>query len=153
MLVSLTTSSGELTPKLTRTPKESVFKVRDNDIHVRWISIDFESDPDYANIPERYVLCGVQYIPAQTPDGIDIRTSNKISDNCQGLSALHEKLCMVDKVASCAEVEAIVVDAAVEPDVRAEYIAFRKVMFSILIADNPSNEAFAHTLDYLNSLT
>lgn len=145
-------TSGEFAHGTTRTPRERLFTIQNKDILVRWLSIDFEADPEYINVPECYILCGVQYIPAVEPDGIEIRTSSKITENCQGLSALHEQLCMVDRVAGCADVEAMVLEAAPSEDVRAEYVAFRKVMFGVLVTDNPDNVSFARTLEYLESL-
>ncbi len=136
----------------TRIAKERVFTVQNKDKIIRWLSVDFAKDPDYTNIPRRYIDCGVQFIPASSPDEIEIRTSSQISDQCQGLSALHEQLCMGDRVASCADVEAMVVEAAPTEEARSEYVAFRRLMFGVLVADSPDNENFARSLAYLEGL-
>jgi hypothetical protein len=136
----------------TRTPKSREFKVFDSTLNIKWLSVDFASDPDYVGIPERYLECGVQYMACEDPEAISIRTSSRISDLCQGLSALHEQLCMADKVAACPQVEAIVISSIENDKDKQEYIEFRRKMFAVLVADNPINIDFANSLDYLQRL-
>lgn len=127
---------------------EQSFLVGNEMIDVRWRSVD----PEVNNWPKRYHDTGVLFIAADDNNEAQVHITNKISVELQGYAALHEKLCMIDCIASCTDIEIGIVNSISNEDSRRQYIEFRKDMFALLVEDNPDDMVFKSTLNYLQSL-
>lgn len=126
---------------------EQPFEINNNDIKVRWESVD----PISAHWPKQYHGVGVLFVPSTQDDEPQIKITNHISRTLQAYSALHEQLCMIEKVDECSDVESLVIDCIESNEEKTAYIDFRKQMFGVLVKDNPENVAFQKSLAYLNS--
>lgn len=126
---------------------EQSFEINNNDIVVRWDSVD----PVSANWPKQYHGVGVLFVPNTYDDEPQIKITNHISRTLQAYSALHEQLCMIDKIDECSNVERLVIDVIESDEEKIAYIDFRKQMFGVLVNDNPENKAFQKSLANLNS--
>lgn len=125
--------------------RNRIYPINDSDVRVEWGSYDFTDD--VAGIPDAYLRTalletGVMYVPAATPM---IRVSHALSVELQGLSALHEELCMNQKTASCPDVEAMVIDSIKDPEQQTDFIRTRLRMFGALCVMDASNEQFTDT--------
>lgn len=125
--------------------RNSIYRVGMDDVNVSWASYDFRKD--VAGIPDAEVRTtlletGVMYIPAATPK---IRVSYLLPVGVQGLSALHEELCMNQKIALCPNVEEAVIDLVQDPQLRTDFINTRIRMFGALCMMDESNEQFKAT--------
>lgn len=128
---------------------EQSFEINDNNINVSWESVD----PVAAHWPEQYHDVGVLFVPSAPDDESQIKITNHISRTLQAYSALHEQLCMIEKVDECSNIEGLVIDSIDSDEDKNAYINVRKQMFRVLTSDNPENQAFRKSLAYLSSHT
>jgi hypothetical protein len=129
-----------------------IYPVSNKDIRVDWASYDFSAD--VSGIPDAVVRMsltetGVMYVPTATPR---IRVSHILSTDIQGFSALHEEICMNQKMTSCTDVEKTVIDSIRDPHLRAEFITTRMRMFGALCMMDNTNQQFASTLQMLTEI-
>ncbi len=126
-----------------------LYTVNKNDVAVSWGSYDFSQDVAGILDPNvRTILSetGVMYVPTAKPA---IRVSHLLQPAIQGLSALHEELCMDQKTAPCPKVEEMVLDSIDSPSLQAEFIATRLRLFGALCLMDQTNELFATTQQLL----
>jgi hypothetical protein len=133
--------------------KKRAFEVSDMSIPVEWASYDFEDD--VSGIPiaaarEILVQTGVMYVSADSPQ---IRVSHLLSNDLQGLSALHEEMCMNQKTADCPEVEEMVIDSIDDLSIQNDFVASRLQMFGALCMIYSNNEQFEATRQVLYDRT
>lgn len=121
----------------------NTYNFKEGNVSVVWQSFDFS--PDVAGIPDIFVRAvmldsGVMYVAAATPK---IRVSSLLDLELQGLSAVHEELCMEQKIDNCAEAEQKVIDSISDPQLRIRFISTRLRMFGALCILDGSNQKFA----------
>ncbi len=129
---------------------DNIYTVNNSEVQVDWAAYDFREDvAGIPNISVRTTLeqTGVMYVPATTPA---IRVSHLLSIDLQGLSALHEELCMNQKTAACPSVEEQVVDSILSPQLQTDFITTRIRMFGALCTMDESNKDFKATFEVLS---
>ena len=118
-------------------------------IDVQWTATDFtEKVQGIPNEPIRQTLIetGVMFIGSEPPI---IEVSNQLDFDLQSLCALHEELCMIQKIAECHKVEDIIIESIKNEDLKPDFIKMRLRMFEALIELNPDQESFKQTYSLL----
>lgn len=134
-------------PKSNLGNMKQSFEINNNDIEVRWESVD----PISAHWPEQYHDVGVLFVPSTYDDESQIKITNHISKALQAYSALHEKLCMIEKIDECSSIESLVIDSIDSNEEKITYIDLRIKMFGILVNDNPNQGSFNKSFDFLKT--
>lgn len=80
-----------------------------------------------------------------------IYVTDKMPDDMQGFSALHEQLCQNENVAPCSQVESSVLDIMTATD-RVRYLSLCLPMFVAVCKLYPDNKSLAATRDMLGRL-
>ena len=118
--------------------ENSIFRFSEDAIAVNWASYDFEED--VAKIPDideevrsTLIETGVMYVPDAVPR---IRVSHLLPYDMQSLSALHEELCMNQKIAPCTAVEELVINSILDSKLRRDFVKMRIRMFGALCMIN-----------------
>lgn len=123
-----------------------------DDIPVIWQSYDFSND--VSGLSDEHVRAvmldsGVMYVPVADPK---IRVSHLLDLDIQGLSALHEELCMERKTARCSVIEETVIDSISDSDLQIRFINTRLRMFGALCMMDGNNQEFAATHQLLEEI-
>jgi len=118
-------------------------------IDVQWTATDFtEKVQGIPNeqIRQTLIETGVMFIGSEPPI---IEVSNQLDFDLQSLCALHEELCMIQKIAECHKVEDIIIESIKNEDLKPDFIKMRLRMFEALIELNPDQESFKQTYSLL----
>jgi hypothetical protein len=99
-----------------------------------------------ATAREILLQTGVMYVPTASPQ---IRVSHSLPFGLQGLSALHEELCMNQKTAGCPDVEEMMIDSIEDPQLLTDFVTTRLRMFGALCMIDGKNEYFIATRQVL----
>lgn len=130
------------------------FYIPDRVVGVEWYATDLSSQvaslPD--EIKDPLLAAGVMFSRPDTAQPGKIYVTDKMSDDMQGLSALHEHLCQGEAVAPCADVERTVLDIMTDEQT-AQYLSLRLPMFVAICKLYPNAPAFAETRDMLLKLS
>jgi hypothetical protein len=118
-------------------------------IDVQWTVTDFtekvQGIPN-ESIRQTLIETGVMFIGSEPPI---IEVSNRLDYDLQSLSALHEELCMIQKVAECHKVEDIIIESMKNEELKPDFIKMRIRMFEALIELSPDVESFKQTYSLL----
>ena len=118
-------------------------------IDVQWTATDFtekvQGIPN-ESIRQTLIETGVMFIGSEPPI---IEVSNQLDFDLQSLCALHEELCMIQKIAECHKVEDIIIESMKNEELKPDFIKMRIRMFEALIELNPDAESFKQTYGLL----
>ena len=126
-----------------------IYRANNSVVPVEWASYDFNEDvAQITNETIRSTLleAGVMYVPSASPA---IRVSHLLDPEMQGLSALHEELCMSRRAAACPTVEEMVIDSIESPELQTKFIETRLRMFGALCLMDSTNVQFEATRQVL----